>query len=620
MAGEVRWLPRQVIAAVKSNQAMHLNLNAFSRFRPRILTLIVFCLSAAVIVLANLSFDEVYEGDWALHHRSFGWPIIWHRLVLNGHPMFVEKTIGWYYSIPRLAANVVLWSMLLGALAGTCEWLLRRYRPRPRWSLRTLLVVVGLVAAGCGWFAKARNRAAIQDQLIPIRGGYGVPLVFVERTGPKWLDLLGVDRYRRRIVLASGWQLDFAEPGDEQRFLQLARLTDVLHVTGFRVGELTPTTAKALASMQHLETLDITLDRLTPEFAAALSDLRQLRYLSISQNRNTADDDYLRLSEECLAAIGTIADLETLDLSTVPLRGASLACLAGLKNLKSLRVNFWQGDWNGSGIRKPVMDDCFRAIATLTQLEWLSLENLKVSNATLATLASLTNLKTLTLDLVTSDRPTLSHLPALPRLEALDLSQSNIDDDDLRRLAVLPHLKSISLGNGFSRGSQRLTPAGIAELAAVESLEEVELEGDNESAAGIEALLAVKRLKRLHLGGNPSVWGDHKGTLTLDDGKELHVSDLEGFQRAMEALRKSKPGIVIAKYGLPAFQRQWHGTRAKLSNDATPDRPSSWLPGGDTKWMTPLELADFAKAGGRVNFGGATFPDREGKRLLTADF
>lgn len=261
----------------------------------------------------------------------------------------------------------------------------------------------------------------------------------------------------------------------------------------------------------------------------------------------------------------------------------------------------------------------------LTQLESLTVQDLKVSNASLACLAKLTDLKTLSLEnLATDGQPILAHLPALPRLEALDLSQSNIDDDDLRRLAVLPHLKSLSLGRisyGLSSEEEPLfTPAGIAELAAVESLEEVELEGDNESAAGIEALLAVKRLKRLHLGGNPSVWGDHPGTLTLDDGQELHVHDLEGFQHAMEALRKSKPGIVIAKYGLQAFQRQWHGNRAKLSSDATPDRPSSLLPGGDTKWMTPLELADFATVGGRVNFGGATFPDREGKRLLTVEF
>ena len=601
---------------------MHRTLRALFRLRPRILTLIVFVVAAATIALANLSFDEASAGDGDVSHRSYGWPIVWHRVVLSCWNYLGYRAVGWYYSAPRLAADLALWLMLLAALTGTCEWLLRRYRPQPRWSLRTLLVVVGIVAAGCGWFTMARNRAAIQDPLIAsMKGAYGTPLVFVERSGPKWLDLFGADRFRRRIVLATYWGLDAAEPADEQHFLQLSQLTGVRYLTQFQVDELTPTTAKALGGMRQLETLNIELDRLTPGVATALSDLRQLRSLSISQNQDTADNDYARLSEECLAAIGTMAYLETLDLSNLPLRGASLACLSNLKNLKSLRVDFWNGDWKGSGIRKPVGDDCLRAVATLSQLEWLTLEDLRISNGSLACLAGLTGLKTLTLDrLVTDARPMLSNLPPVRQLEALDLSSANIDDDDLRLLAVLPQLKAISLGDVLSRGSQLFTPSGVAALAAIESLEEVALEGNIESPEGIEALLGVKRLKRLGLGGNPSAAGEHAGALTLDDGEELHVHDFDGFQRALAALRRSKPGIVIEKYGLPVFQRHYDIGMPEISDDAAPERSSAWLPGGDALWMTPRELSAYEKAGGRSSFSGATWPDRKGEHLITAEF
>lgn len=236
---------------------MGLKLRAVSRFRPRIPTLAVFFLAAAMIALANLSFDEAFAKGGGVHYRSYGWPLVWHRLVLSGNKLFgSERAIGWFYNIPRLAANLAVWFLLLGALAGTCEWLLKRFRPRPRWSLRTLLAFVTLAAMFFAWYAHARNRAAMQDPLIPLTGGYGVPLVFVERWGPKWLDLLGLDYLRRRIVLANSWSLDSHEPATEQRFLQLSRLRDVRHLAQFHVDELNPTTAKALGGMQ-LQSLEI---------------------------------------------------------------------------------------------------------------------------------------------------------------------------------------------------------------------------------------------------------------------------------------------------------------------------------------------------------------------------
>jgi hypothetical protein len=152
---------------------MRLNLRVLWRFRPRILTLIVFFAAAAVIALANLSYDEAVASD-RIPYRSYGWPLIWQRIVLNGSAYALRgPAIGGYSSLPRLAANMLAWFALLTALSAGCEWLLRRYRPQPRWTLRTLLAFVALVGLLCGWYAHARNRAAIQEPLIGLRGAYG---------------------------------------------------------------------------------------------------------------------------------------------------------------------------------------------------------------------------------------------------------------------------------------------------------------------------------------------------------------------------------------------------------------------------------------------------------------
>lgn len=586
------------------------------RFRPRVLTLIVFFAAAAVIALANLSCDEAATAN-GIPYRSYGWPLIWHRIVLSGHLMAGNlRVVGWYCSLPRLAANVAVWLVLLAALTAACEWLLRRYRPRPRWSLRTMLAFVAVVAAVCGWYAHAQNRAALQDPLVPERGVYGVPLVFVDRWGPKWLDILGMDRLRRRIVVASGWYLDSHEPANEQRFLQLARAPDLRHLVEFHVDELSATTARALGGMRQLETLKIRLNRLTPDLPAALSELTQLRKLSISWGRfetasEPADDNDARLVDECLAAIGNMPRLDVLHLGGLPLRGRGLACLAGAKELKSLDVDFWNGDWKGSRLETPVAEDALRAIATLTQLEWLRLNHLKVRNEGLACLGGLTKLKTLSLSsLKTHDRPAFSHLPSLPRLETLEIHLWHIQEDDLRRLAAMPRLKSLSLGISYG--------IPMAALASLDSLEEVHILTGNEWPEQIEALRAVKHLKRLHLSnfGMPG----RAAVLTLDDEKELYVTenDLDGFQHALKALRQSKPGLVIDTESMPVFRDVF--SLSRFGVDAYPERPATWLPGGDLTWMTPQELADFEQSGGHASFYGSTYPGEHGQEPVTAEF
>lgn len=142
-------------------------LRAFTRHRPRLLTLALLALIAALLTLSNLSAEQsLPQHDWmAFGHKSYGWPLIWHRYVIC-YPSSSPRTEGWYISRSRLAANVAIWLVTLVVPASTCEWLLRRYLPRLRWRLRTMLAAMGVIALGFAWFVQARDRANNEDALI----------------------------------------------------------------------------------------------------------------------------------------------------------------------------------------------------------------------------------------------------------------------------------------------------------------------------------------------------------------------------------------------------------------------------------------------------------------------
>ena len=294
-------------------------------FRPQVTTLFVLMIILTPTVLANLTFDS--PGSWK---ASFGWPFTWYWFV------YIEsKSFGpvdeWDYSAVRLAGNLAVWILTL-ALAGLAwEWIARRYRPRLRWSLRTLLIAVGLAAAFCAWCAGIRNRAREQDALIAWAGEDNV---LVERWGPKWLDLLGIDPYRRLVVGA------VLNPSREHNELP-----------------------SGLARLRDLRYLEFSSDLFTPNSAAELSEMQHLRTLIIRGPIETE-----QTAHSCFAWLGKQSHLERLCLEMCgSVRGDDLGSLCGLTKLKSLRLE-------NHYCEKEVSREWLAAIGELTQLERLSLD------------------------------------------------------------------------------------------------------------------------------------------------------------------------------------------------------------------------------------------------------
>lgn len=454
---------------------------AFPRYRPRMLTLPMIAATSALLVLANLSDDVLRRGGdarvaianlrfdvsesadgepvFGFWNMSYGWPLRWHQYVhaLTPGPSGV---IAWRYSAIRLVGNVAMWLIMLAAPAAACEGLLRRFRPRFRWSLRSMMVAVGVVAVLFGWFAVARERAIVQDPLIARH-----PYIWLEQRGPKWLDLVGADRYFRTVIGANL----FTSAIDARHDAQVEE------------------SLKQLKRLPKLQYLFVEIEHLTPHMAAtlgdALVDAPQLRVLSIELSSSVSHTEEEWMSSECLASVGQLSQLEHLHLERMRLAGDSLACLAGLVNLKTL-----------------------------------SMEDVSPS-----------------VDHRAPEAHLLKGMPALPRLEALDLRGSEIDDHDLRQLAVLPRLKSLNLSY------TNVASAGPSELAHLDSLEELTIDSNAVSAKGIESLQALKRLKTLH------IYQDYRprGQVSLALETVVPPDEREDFLRALRDLRQSKPGIVI---------------------------------------------------------------------------
>lgn len=508
---------------------------AFARYRPRVLTLLLATLVAVLLLLVNLTgelgtrrvpagslptdkvrriglggaantdlnltidFDirepdaEDRSMDNSLGCMSYGWPLLWRQyLIVGGYGWAV---VGETYSGARLAINAAIWLVLLAAPAACCEWLLRRYRPRLRFSLRTLLAATALGAALCGWYAAARNRANVQDPFIAAMGPPPRGRVWVERWGPKWLNVVGADRYCRRIV---GVELHAVDEGDEDN----------------DIGDQGERLLADLKRLPELRFLCFETERLTPEIAASLSELRGLESL------------WLEVDEAPVSSVQALA-----------------AALGGMRQLQALSLDL--GFLDEDLISAKASPELLTAIGAMPQLEYLRLAGCEIAREDFALLAKLKNLKSLTLNRFSSaadefppNPPLLARLPALPRLETLDLEDPQIQDADLRYVVALPRLKSLDLSD------TKVTGAGLTELARSELLETLAIDEKAESREGFEALLAVKQLKDLY--AEFSILGS-RGSIDSPRERWSHLSNSEIDERlhALAALRKSKPELVI---------------------------------------------------------------------------
>lgn len=382
---------------------IRLKLRACGRYRPRVLTLAVLLVVATPIAGAN--FTSELESVAVQNPRlgsiyakgTYGWPFTWHWHNL-AYAMPREVIVGWEYSGARLAANVASWTILLAAPGAACEWLLRRYRPHLRWSLRTLFGGVALASALFAWSAAARNRANLQDSIIA-ELVHDPQCVVVERPGPTWLEFVVPDSFRRRIAAVDA-RSNIDGTVDEAFVVRLGRLPQLTY-------------------------LNLEVEQLTPPMVAALRNLRNLRWLHIEVEQPSSDP---------LAALGELRQLEGLYLYGTTFTGENLPSLAGLTNLKTLGVEFSR------------VEGAFAQMPPLPNLEAIEFVFSIVSGQELRRLSVLPSLKALDLKYAEFGTDTdLGDLAGLELLEELTLAGDIVSVEGIESLAALKHLRALHI-------------------------------------------------------------------------------------------------------------------------------------------------------------------------------
>ncbi len=366
---------------------------------PRMLTLVALVVVASLLVLANLSFDQVMDWVETFGARSYGWPLVWRRFIYFVSGDNPTVTVGWYYSGGRLLANLAIWVMMLAAAGGACEWLSRCYRPCLRWSLRTMLAGVGLAALLCTWFVALRKQADLQEPLTAT--SYGV--VWFERWGPKWLDLVGADRFRRRVIGARLYTAADREDG---------RLEGVFN---------------------------------------QLSLLPEMRYLFVEGKPQTPD-----IADKRLLIASSMWKLEYLRLRDMALHGKRLACLSRLTRLRRLDLSgLSDADKDESG--ELLLAD----LPELPLLEGLDLQRSQIQDRDLRRLARLPHLKALSLAYSNVTGDGLAELRRMPALEELEIDAKMLSEAGLKMLAECKFLKSLHIVPEYAIHRRSKQPAKL---------------------------------------------------------------------------------------------------------------------------------------------------------------
>src|SRR5713101_2136624 len=262
-----------------------------------------------------------------------------------------------------------------------------------------------------------------------------------------------------------------------------------------------------IADVKSLKRLDLSLTYVSDRGIERLKGLEQLEELNLFAAEFITD--------AAVAFLRGNRQLKVLNLRGTDVTDTSLAYIAELPNLKSLDISFTQ-----------ISDVGLEHLASLAQLEELNLGGNKISGAGLHV---------------------LKLLPRLRKLSFYGIQRRNagwcwapvITDLELETIALLGGLEDLNIGFGVALGTPRpadlgpadgeaecriagvtrVTDLGLAKLAALKKLRQLDLSGSAITASGLKTLTKLPNLQRL------SLW-NVKG---IDDAAAVHLEALHAL-------------------------------------------------------------------------------------------
>ena len=313
-------------------------------------------------------------------------------------------------------------------------------RPRRRFwtmSLRGLMILVLIIGGLLGWRVR---RASIQQRAVAIVKAAGGEVTYdfqarpgrpfqpgASPPGPRWLrEFLG-DEYFQEVAWVSFQNSQFSPA---------------------RVG---PAVVEAIADFDRLEQLDIIYVPLDDAAILPLTRISSLQELTLLDVQATGAS---------LVAIRQMPSLKSLSLRVKPgnLPGSAVRSLAGMTQLKDLFL---------AGMVSTTSNDV-AALRTLAGLQTLYLSLSPQEGGWLQDLQGLTQLTTLDVRGTQPSDADLKEVLKLPPLDGLLVDGSKLTNDGLKILGTMTSLTTLGLSS--PTGTGHLTDAGLPHLADLNKL------------------------------------------------------------------------------------------------------------------------------------------------------
>jgi internalin A len=358
-------------------------------------------------------------------------------------------------------------------------------RRRFRFSLRTLLLAMFVLAVAFAWPGRILMRIRHQRQIvaqIAATGGYvnydyqvaGKHLADKPPPGPFQLRyFLGDDAFAYVEVVSL---LDSPTTGEVlKRLPELPRLTHV-SLAGPQVDD---SSVQMLQKLPGLRELSLKETNITSVGLANLRAMPELRALLLAGS--TVNDETLR-------DIQSLSSVEQLQLILTDVTSDGLSHVGKLDRLRHLDI-----------LDNPKVDDKgLEQLALLPNLESLGLWRNNFTGKGIQYLRGLTHLKRLRLNVAGLDRSSMESISMLSELQLLDLAYTQVDDDGLEHVASLSQLQELNLTG------TPVTDDGVGHLIRLKNLVRLELSGTLVTDEGLRQLTPLSRLKRLSVGPNVS--------------------------------------------------------------------------------------------------------------------
>jgi Leucine-rich repeat (LRR) protein len=236
----------------------------------------------------------------------------------------------------------------------------------------------------------------------------------------------------------------------------------------------------------------------TPEAVQAICRFKQLRALWLRSDRNGDREAqqlfrslprlkglfllYPRLTDDGLAGLSELKDLEKLALAYTRINGNGLRHLAGLSALREVYLQ-----------ETPLTNEGLRHLRQVPRLAVVWAGDTRITDTGLAHLRGMETLQELRVPGTALTDAGLKHLPSLRNLHVLSLDGTRITDEGLQHLGDCRALGSLWLTN------TAVTDVGLERLKTMRQLSTLGLAKTGVTDAGLKHLVVIRSLKELDL-------------------------------------------------------------------------------------------------------------------------